>query len=151
MHTIQSIHRKYLCAYGECAKRKKDAESICTIRKIRRKFLWAYEEWAKRKEKTYNRADIGEFLIKTKISSKIIFKDRIKWAKTISRYFTLKHHLTLLSLSRESDTRFSTSVFLTNHFSLAGEYPSGSIKGTQAWEIFGLWFWNLYFFEVSYA
>ncbi len=25
------------------------------------------------------------------------------------------------------------------------------IKGTQAWEFFGLWFWNLYFFVVSYA
>ncbi len=24
-------------------------------------------------------------------------------------------------------------------------------KGTQAWEFFGLWFWNLYFFVVSYA
>ncbi len=25
------------------------------------------------------------------------------------------------------------------------------VKGTQAWEFFGLWFWNLYFFVVSYA
>jgi hypothetical protein len=25
------------------------------------------------------------------------------------------------------------------------------LKGTQAWEFFGLWFWNLYFFVVSYA
>ncbi len=24
-------------------------------------------------------------------------------------------------------------------------------KGTQAWEFFGLWYWNLYFFVVSYA
>ncbi len=27
----------------------------------------------------------------------------------------------------------------------------GFLKGTQAWEFFGLWFWNLYFFVVSYA
>ncbi len=26
-----------------------------------------------------------------------------------------------------------------------------NLKGTQAWEFFGLWFWNLYFFVVSYA
>jgi hypothetical protein len=26
-----------------------------------------------------------------------------------------------------------------------------NIKGTQAWEIFGLQFWTLYFFIVSYA
>ncbi len=25
------------------------------------------------------------------------------------------------------------------------------LKGTQAWELFVLWFWNLYFFVVSYA
>jgi hypothetical protein len=25
------------------------------------------------------------------------------------------------------------------------------LKGTQAWEFFGLWFWNFYFFVVSYA
>jgi hypothetical protein len=29
--------------------------------------------------------------------------------------------------------------------------PTTLLKGTQAWEFFGLWFWNLYFFVVSYA
>ena len=26
-----------------------------------------------------------------------------------------------------------------------------NFKGTQVWEFLGLWFWNLYFFVVSYA
>ncbi len=31
------------------------------------------------------------------------------------------------------------------------EFRGRGIKGTQAWEFFGLWFRNLYFFVVSYA
>ncbi len=52
-----------------------------------------------------------------------------------------------LASAKESEENAINPLFKAFHKFL----PLQPLKGTQAWEFFGLWFWNLYFFVVSYA
>ncbi len=98
----------------------------------------------KKRKDIYNRADIGEFFIKTTSSSKIIFKDMIKWAK---------NHLTLLYLETSSHAtvplkgvwhKIFDFSFSHESFSLAGEYPSGSIKALENCDFIACAVWSLH-------